>query len=356
VWTGNNDNSPMGQRADGVRTAAPIWNSFMREALTGTPIEQFVKPEPLENIPHGILRGTLPEVKGKWDSSTNILYAPDCPVALGIPKTFKELHSILFYVRRTNPLGDPPKDAHLDPQFSRWEAAVAAWREKHNQKTRDDPAQPLYVDPLPTPVCEVGNQENLPQVRITKPTSSILHQSPVTVEAEIDSPKPLQEVRFLLDGKEIAKISPGESYTASFSFPDDFSGRKTILVLAVTEDKLVGKAQQTFVINPDESAPAITLHTPQNGKHLSASDFPQTMKVSATDPSGIDFVDVLYRKSDQSKSSRIGRTSTPSSAGANRYEIVWEDSPGPGTYEVFAVAYDKTGNSTESNTNSITIE
>src|SRR3989344_99937 len=50
VWTGNNDNSPMGKRSDGSLTAAPIWNTFFKQALEGTPIETFVPPEPTKNV------------------------------------------------------------------------------------------------------------------------------------------------------------------------------------------------------------------------------------------------------------------------------------------------------------------
>ena len=42
VWAGNNDNHPMKSGADGVFVAAPIWNDFMKQILTGRPDETFV--------------------------------------------------------------------------------------------------------------------------------------------------------------------------------------------------------------------------------------------------------------------------------------------------------------------------
>lgn len=42
VWAGNNDNMPMVPGADGSYVAAPIWNKFMRTALTDRPDSQFV--------------------------------------------------------------------------------------------------------------------------------------------------------------------------------------------------------------------------------------------------------------------------------------------------------------------------
>ena len=42
VWTGNNNNSPFREGADGVFVAAPIWNNFMSAALKNHPQETFL--------------------------------------------------------------------------------------------------------------------------------------------------------------------------------------------------------------------------------------------------------------------------------------------------------------------------
>lgn len=355
IWVGNNNNHPM-KGEPGSRSAAPIWNEFMRRALTGTPIEQFTAPQLSQNIPHAVLRGELPELKVKWDSTTSTAYNLNCPVDIGEPRTIKELHSPLYYVQRTNPLGDAPSDPQRDPQFGRWEAGIAAWRDKHNTEVATNPAETLYVNSLPLPTCGVESNEELPKVKIVEPDTTILKSSPVTIKVEVDSPHPLKEVRFQLDGQDIGRRGPDGPFEAAFSFPANLTGRKTLLVSAITENNLVGQAHRTFIINPDESAPKVTLHTPQNGANFTATNFPQTIKVTATDPSGIDFVDVLYRKDGQSGTQRIARITEVSATVANRYEASWPDSPGNGTYTVYAVAYDKTGNTTDSSPATITIE
>ncbi|MEX1112256.1 MAG: transglycosylase domain-containing protein [Candidatus Andersenbacteria bacterium] len=356
VWVGNNDNSPMSQGSDGGTTAARLWNSFMRQALDGTPIEQFTKPTPITDITHGILRGQLKEAKGKWVDETSTFYTADCPIAEGQNRTFKELRSILFYVQRTNPQGTPPARAEADSQFTNWEAGIAAWRDKHNEKNRTNAEEVLYFDSLPEPSCDVGDPEDLPKVSIVEPNTTILRDSPTDITVEVDSPHKLREVRFLLDNQEIARKGPDGAHTATITFDSNFSGRKTLLVLAITENNLIGRAHRTFIINPDDSAPAVTFHTPQNNVTLSALDFPYTAKVTAKDSSGIDFVDVLYTKEGQSGTQRIGRTSTKASTAADRYEVTWNDAPGPGTYTVYAVAYDTTGNFTESDRHTVTIK
>lgn len=355
VWVGNNDNSPMGSRGEAVRTAGPVWNAFMRRALENTPIEQFTPPPPLTNVPHAIMRGEIPEVKAKWDRETNTYYSADCPIALGQPVTVKEIHSLLFSVQRDNPLGPPPARAEADPQFDRWEAAVAAWIDKHNRDNRDKSDQPRYVMSLPTLTCDVGSSENLPIVKITEPSTTIVRDSPVTIAVTVETEKTIKEVRFLLDGATIATRRGDEPFTASFSFPATLSGRKTLLVQAITEDNLIGRAHRTFIINPDDSPPSLTLHTPVSGSTVAPTAFPFTVKATASDPSGIALVDILYQKEGTSGSQRIGRTSTLAPTAPNRYEVIWQDSPGPGTYLVSATAYDTTGNSTTSPLHTVTI-
>ncbi|MEX0649578.1 MAG: transglycosylase domain-containing protein [Candidatus Andersenbacteria bacterium] len=356
VWVGNNDNSPMGKGAAGSNTAAFLWNTFMKGALDGTPIEQFTKPAPLPDTAHGILRGQIREVKGKWVSETNTLYTNECPVAQGQPRTLKELHSILFYVRRTNPLGDPPARAEADPQFNNWEAGIAQWRDKHNEKNKDVAEEPLYFGSLPEPSCNVGSEEELPKVKIIEPNTTVLRDSPTQVTVEIDSPHRLREVRFVLDGQEIARKGPDGTHSATITFDKNFSGRKTLIVMAITENNFIGQAHRTFIINPDDSSPTITIHTPQNNLTLAETNFPYTVKVTAKDSSGVDFVDMLYIKEGQPGTKRIARTNTQAPTAPDRYEAVWQDSPGLGTYTVYAVAYDKTGNFTESERHTVTIK
>ena len=353
VWTGNNDNSPMRNNSDGVVTAGPIWNTFMKQALLNTPIEQFTAPEPTPPSPNGVINGTLPQVKGKWDADSQTLYTLDCPIDQGQVQTFEELHDILYYTRKGDPNGNPPAEAEADPQFASWEAGVAAWISKQPPQT--DPTKPTYVTSLPTPVCNIGSADELPKVQIVSPNTTILKNSPVKITAQVtSSTHPLKTVQFLLDGQQIASMQPSDSYSASFSFPSSFSGRKTLVIQAITQDNLIGSAHRTFIINPDPNPPAITLNVPQDGSTITS--FPYTIKITATAHAGIDFVDVLYTKDGGNGTQRIARVTTQSASGPNRYDTVWSDSAGPGTYHIYAVAYDKSGNTTQSTINTVMVQ
>lgn len=85
VWTGNFDGTPMRQGADGVVTAAPIWNQFMREALKGTPPEQFLEPTGIQHI-------YVDSVSGKLPTEYTPQTKSEVFASFAIPKDFDDVH------------------------------------------------------------------------------------------------------------------------------------------------------------------------------------------------------------------------------------------------------------------------
>jgi penicillin-binding protein 1A len=50
VWVGHDDNTPLGDGAEGSNTAVPIWMYFMEEALKGTPSSRLPRPPGLVDV------------------------------------------------------------------------------------------------------------------------------------------------------------------------------------------------------------------------------------------------------------------------------------------------------------------
>lgn len=94
VWIGNNDNSPTND--SGVGIAAPIWNKIMTHIVTSHQIENFTKPNLIQNI-NPILLGQIPQGGN---------------------------HEILHYINKDNPLGSPKQNPADDPMYNNWEAGV----------------------------------------------------------------------------------------------------------------------------------------------------------------------------------------------------------------------------------------
>ncbi|MDO8264766.1 MAG: hypothetical protein Q7T34_00125, partial [Candidatus Parcubacteria bacterium] len=83
----------------GVVLAGPIWHRFLEKALIKYPKQTFEKPELL--------------ITGK-DIIDGIINLDDP-------------HSILNYIKKTDPLGDTPLSPEDDPQYENWEFGIKNW-------------------------------------------------------------------------------------------------------------------------------------------------------------------------------------------------------------------------------------
>jgi 1A family penicillin-binding protein len=160
VWTGNNDNSSMRTGSDGIVTAAPIWRSFMDQALKNYPIEQFPQyDKKADATGKPVIDGktTGQDIKVcKMDKSKNgskyCVANGDCPDGTSSDKkSFTDSHSILYYVDITNPLGPAPKDPTDDPQYDNWEKGVQSWLKDNNKDKSNS---------MPTTQCKAGNSSS----------------------------------------------------------------------------------------------------------------------------------------------------------------------------------------------------
>lgn len=151
VWAGNNDNSPMVKKVAG-QIVAPLWNSFMKEALTSIPDERFVPPNPPDQ---NILK---PVMRGIWQGGktyTIDTISQKLATNLTPKETQKEIpvinvHSILYWIDKTNILGPQPIDPSNDPQFERWEAPVRLWAQENGYVDQNDFVIPTQIDDIHT--------------------------------------------------------------------------------------------------------------------------------------------------------------------------------------------------------------
>ena len=103
VWAGNNDNAPMQKQAGSILAALPIWNSFINKSLNNFPIEFFNETEKNnEDIFKPMLNGNYINIDNN-------------------------IHNILYYIDKNNPLGEIPLNPENDPQFKNWEIPVQNW-------------------------------------------------------------------------------------------------------------------------------------------------------------------------------------------------------------------------------------
>ncbi|MEK7125000.1 MAG: transglycosylase domain-containing protein [Patescibacteria group bacterium] len=99
VWTGNNDNASMTRAGAGISASGPLWREFI--ALANASGGMFDEPSPVSSD-KTMLNGQFRDAAG-------------------------QIHSILWYVDRRNPLGPLPANPSRDFQFENWESAARTW-------------------------------------------------------------------------------------------------------------------------------------------------------------------------------------------------------------------------------------
>lgn len=151
VWTGNNDNKPM--KKGGVALSGPIWNAVMIEATKNLPIEYFEKPEPINTNTPAIIRG-------HWqggdtyviDSASGGLATNNTPEEYRKEISITNVHTILYWIDKGNPLILKDNRGSGDSQYRNWEYGVQNWWAQNGYKYKQygESSKPGYYDNIHT--------------------------------------------------------------------------------------------------------------------------------------------------------------------------------------------------------------
>ena len=323
VWVGNSDNAEMKRGADGSVVAAPIWQKFMTEAMAGRPVESFHKPS-YEIPDKPMLGGDASGVKVTIDKVTGLLATEATPPELREEKIFKQAHSILHYVNRSDPLGPIPSDPSQDEYYSSWESAVADWA-KENGITNELP--PAESDNL----HRAGDQ---PSVSWSSPgdNQTIAGES-VALRINAFAPRGVQRVAYFIDNNPV-----GTSYQNPYDYdltipPIILNGQHTLT--AKTYDDLGNVGQASVIINLQrKNYLNIGWLEPSQSTALSASDFPLNLMINVDDLSKVKKVDFYYRPENSQSSTWINYLESPAT---NNIDVLWSSAPPNGVYQIYPV-------------------
>ncbi len=198
VWAGNNNNKPMHRQGSSILAAVPIWHDFMVEALKSQPSVTFTRPDPM---------------------------VPAKPVLGGEYIINGQIHSILYYVDRNNPTGDPPSDPSLDHQFNNWELPVILWA------AVNAPGTGLGGTTIGDPAA--------PRITILSPTPGTFVADRVLVSTQISSASALARVSVFWNGTLVQQITEGLTSPTSLVFdftPPNPAPQNNLEVEAATID------------------------------------------------------------------------------------------------------------------------
>jgi penicillin-binding protein 1A len=220
IWVGNNDNTPMAEKASST-LSGPMWNEYMRAILPKYPNENFEKPAQIAGY-----ENLKPVLRGIWqggesfvvDKISGLLATEFTPTETRDEKVISNVHDILYWINKDDPLGEIPSDPKQDPQFSNWETAVQNWWASHSYLyPQNSPIKPTEYDNIHT-------EQSKPQIVITSPTNStsLGINSPITVSATMSGQYPPQKMDVFVNGN---YIGTSNNYPFNYSFtPNELSG------------------------------------------------------------------------------------------------------------------------------------
>ena len=204
AWAGNNDNSSMEKKIAGF-IIAPLWHEFMDTVLaSSSPNERFERPEETD------MTNLKPVLRGLWQG--NIAYTIDrmsgklatsfTPPETRVEKVVQDVHSILYWVDKNNPLGPSPEHPENDSQFPYWEYAVQKWVAQQNLVAETPAVIPTATDDIHTPSLS-------PQLNISGIDQNTLYQvnSSLYVSVVGFGKYPLTKVDFFLNDQFIGSSS-----------------------------------------------------------------------------------------------------------------------------------------------------
>jgi 1A family penicillin-binding protein len=215
VWSGNNDNSSMNSGGVGANASAPIFRDFINEAYPQPSGKEFPKYDPDEHeTGKDILDGKLPDMKkievceipGKDDEYCKA--NKYCPDSKHKKRVFADVHNILYYVNKDDPLGEKPKNPKDDPQYKNWEKGVKKYYEKENDK--------IIFDEKPDDCKKEDFDKYDAKISISVPES--VDSDTLKIKVSPDTDFDIKEIEYIVNGKSVAKTKD-KSY--EYKIPDD---------------------------------------------------------------------------------------------------------------------------------------
>jgi hypothetical protein len=109
-----------------------MWREFMDIALAKLPEESFNQPwYPTEGV-KPVIRGQYIDTNALIDSVQNQNSTSTDETQnnkLQFSDIYNNIHTILYYVDRNDPMGPAPASPGNDPQYNSWEYGVQRWKE-----------------------------------------------------------------------------------------------------------------------------------------------------------------------------------------------------------------------------------
>ena len=221
---------------------APMWSEAMRSALASTTGETFSEPRPYD-------KSIKPALKGIWqgdetyfvDRISGKLATDMTPEETREERAIPNIHSILYWVDKNNPLGNPQINPSEDSQFNLWEYPIQEWLK----------ANPLVFSTKPSQYDDIHTEANKPRASLLSPRQDSVYNkdSRMSLVPSISGRYPIKRVDYYMND-EFVGSSDSAPFVINFvpsSANSLRSGANTIK--AVVYDSVYNKAEVGVSIN-----------------------------------------------------------------------------------------------------------
>jgi len=333
VWTGNTDYAAM-TKGTGSQVAAPLWRNVMLYLHEGLPAEPFP-------VPDGLEYKTIDATSGKLPTQYSSRTKREVFIAGTAPTTFDDINAAVRICRLSEKLATeycPPDE--VDEKVYMMLAPEA-----------DDYLRSREIEQPPDEFCDVHGPDGLLEVVISSPATGKVAGGVITITGSVllgDLQNWYLEAGEGEDPSSWWRVGGDHAERVERDVLDTWdttglNGPYSLRLTAVSTSGII--KQYTSHITLDQSGPSILLRMPYDGQTFTLGvDEWVDVQVTASDNIGIDKVEVFVN------GASIGYTTV--SPYAMRWVLTspWGTRVSPGSYSIYAVAYDTAGNSTSTGT------
>lgn len=334
VWVGNTIPSPM--KAGGNALAGTIWNKFMREALKGTPVENFPPPPP-NDATKPVLRGGNGGITLSINAVTGRIATSSTPSHLIVQRTYLPPHDILHYVIKDDPRGPVPTNPSDDPQYEAWERGVQAWLAKVGANVFFD--APSEYDTPTSP-------ELTPQISFVSPTEgAIVDSRQINIQVQATAARGVAKVIYLIDGQTIGTVTD-YPFSLSYYAQKLSKGPHTLSAIALDDQGNSAQTSISFAIQAELDPPSVSWFD-GSSVTLSTEDFPRVFSLTPFRWEDTKHIQIFLSSSNGSSRLIYTFDQKGDTVSNNALSFTWKNSPGAGEHTLRAVLLDNSGRTVE---------
>lgn len=272
VWTGNNDadDGTPSATASGFTNAAPIWKSFMTQALAELPSEDFTAPEGITTESVSKLTGKLPGPDTPEDQIVEEIFA-----SFSVPTEIDDTVTLTRIDTRNMKLANeycPPKYVEdvsfislqaIDPSNESWQEGVDKWLEENSQSffsgEEEVVSDIIYGRPPSeeSELCSEKNLEDAPEITIREPDNNdrIESGSNLEVTVRVQADNGVEKVEYYFDDQ-LKYSTDDRPYSGTIRLPKGESGtnKHTITVRVIDDFGYMAEDSITIRTSPNGSS------------------------------------------------------------------------------------------------------